>query len=88
MKNRIHRVTHLAPGESGVITEVSLDEGADPRLGEEGVRRLKALGFVPGKKVHVIRRGFPSGDPLAVRIGSATCALRRIEAAAIKITRG
>jgi ferrous iron transport protein A len=87
MKNRIHRVTHLAPGESGVITEVSLDEGADARLGEEGVRRLMELGFVPGERVRVVRRGFPSGDPIAVRIGTSTFALRRTEAAAIKITR-
>jgi ferrous iron transport protein A len=70
-----------------VITEVSLDEGADARLGEDGVRRLMELGFVPGERVRVVRRGFPSGDPIAVRIGTSTFALRRTEAAAIKITR-
>ncbi len=70
-----------------MITEVSLDEGADARLGEEGVRRLMELGFVPGERVRVVRRGFPSGDPIAVRIGTSTFALRRTEASAIKITR-
>ncbi|WP_297448322.1 FeoA family protein [Ferrovum sp.] len=87
MKNRIFRVTHMAPGESGTITQVSLDEGADVRLGEDGVRRLVELGFIPGEHLRVIRRGFPSGDPIAVRVGNSTFALRRIEAAAIKVIR-
>ncbi|NDU86348.1 MAG: ferrous iron transport protein A [Ferrovum sp.] len=87
MKTRTHRVTHLAPGESGIIAQVSLDEGADSRLGEDGVRRLVELGFVPGEHLRVIRRGFPSGDPIAVRVGNSTFALRRTEAAAIKVTR-
>ncbi len=86
MKPRVQRVTHLAPGESGLIVQVSLDEGVDRRMGEEGVRRLLELGFVPGEQVRVIRRGFPGGDPIAVRIGTSTFALRRIEASAIKIT--
>lgn len=87
MKNRTFRVTHMAPGESGIIAKVSLDEGADARLGADGLRRLTELGFVPGEHLRVIRRGFPSGDPIAVRVGNSTFALRRTEASAIKVVR-
>ncbi len=87
MKPSSFRVTHMAPGESGVITEVSLDDGADARLGEDGIRRLTELGFIPGERLRVIRRGFPSGDPIAVRVGNSTFALRRTEASAIKVSR-
>lgn len=87
MTTRTYRVSHLAPGDSGTITEVNLDEGADARLGADGIRRLTELGFIPGEHLRVIRRGFPSGDPIAVRVGNSTFALRRTEASAIKIIR-
>ena len=32
-------------------------------------------------------RGFPGGDPLVVRIGGSTFALRRAEAAAVRVMR-
>ncbi|MBS0391260.1 MAG: ferrous iron transport protein A [Comamonadaceae bacterium] len=42
--------------------------------------RLMEIGFLPGEPVSVIARGFPAADPLAVRVGQATFALRRHEA--------
>jgi ferrous iron transport protein A len=35
--------------------------------------------------VMVMTRGFPGGDPLVVRIGQSTFALRRDEAACVEI---
>lgn len=81
------RISQMALGESGVIVEVSLDAGADRRMNEDGIRRLQELGFVPGEAVTVVRRGFPGGDPLAVRVGTSLFALRRVEASAIKVAR-
>jgi ferrous iron transport protein A len=46
-------------------------------------RRLLELGFVPGESVEVIEQVWPGGDPLAVRLGNTTFALRRREASAI-----
>lgn len=86
-REAIARVSHMAPGESGVILEVGRDAGTDRRMTDEGVRRLQELGFVPGQRLTVVRRGFPSGDPLAVRIGTSLFALRRVEASAIRVTR-
>ena len=50
------------------------------------VLRLLELGFVPGERVQIVREGRPGGDPLAVRLGHTTFALRRSEAAFIQVT--
>ena len=49
--------------------------------------RLRDLGFVAGAHCEVIARMWPAGDPLVVRIGGSTFALRRAEAAAVRVTR-
>ncbi|BCN38175.1 hypothetical protein ALDI51_14940 [Alicycliphilus denitrificans] len=49
------------------------------------VLRLMEIGFLPGEPVSVIAKGFPTADPLAVRVGQATFALRRHEAAQILV---
>jgi ferrous iron transport protein A len=75
----------LPTGRTAKVSHVltpAADAGAD---GVDLALRLKELGFLPGEQVRVLHRGFPSGDPLAVRIGNATFALRRHEAALIAI---
>ncbi len=47
--------------------------------------RLLEIGFLPGEPVRVIARGLPGGDPLAVRVGHTTFALRRHEASMIRV---
>lgn len=47
--------------------------------------RLLEIGFLPGESVRVIAKGVPGGDPLAVRVGHTTFALRRHEAAMIRV---
>ncbi len=55
-------------------------------LGESAALRLRALGFDEGVTVEPLHKGvFGSADPIAVRIGRMTVALRRAQAAAIKI---
>jgi ferrous iron transport protein A len=51
----------------------------------EWARQLADIGFMPGEPVCVLRRGVPGGDPLVVRIGGSTFALRRAEAACIEV---
>ena len=48
--------------------------------------RLLEIGFLPGERVRVVARSFPGGDPLAVRVGRSTFALRRSEAALVRIS--
>ncbi|RZL09316.1 MAG: ferrous iron transport protein A [Rubrivivax sp.] len=51
----------------------------------EWAHRLAEIGFLPGEPLRLIARGLPGGDPLAVRIGSSTFALRRAEAACVRV---
>lgn len=51
------------------------------------LERLQELGFVPGELLRVVAIAFPSGDPIALRIGNTTFALRRHEAELIQVER-
>jgi len=44
---------------------------------------LEEIGFLPGETVAILARGAPGGDPLVVRVGDSTFALRRAEAACV-----
>ena len=57
-----------------VRSGISADEGGDIGL------RLLELGFVEGEPLRVIAHGYPGNEPIAVRIGKTTFALRRFEA--------
>ena len=55
-------------------------------LAEDEGKRLKALGVDEGAEVAVIHRGiFGTRDPIAIRIGRMTIALRRSHALAIEV---
>ena len=49
------------------------------------VRQLEEIGVLPGEPVCVMSRGLFGGDPLAVRVGLSTFALRRDEARCIEL---
>lgn len=49
---------------------------------------LEEIGFLPGEQVVLMARAQPGGDPLVVRVGSSTFALRRAEAACVQIGAG
>jgi ferrous iron transport protein A len=57
----------------------------DGVLPPELLHRLSEIGFLPGERVRVLARGVPGGTPLAVRVGTATFALRRIEARSVQV---
>jgi ferrous iron transport protein A len=52
---------------------------------DELERRLIELGFVAGAMVEILHEGLFGRDPIAIRLQSATIALRRREAAAILV---
>lgn len=59
---------------------------SDEPASQDALLRLMEIGFLPGEPVRIIATGFPQGDPLAVRIGQATFALRRQEAALVRVS--
>ena len=56
-----------------------------PHAAPEWARRLEEIGFIAGERVMLMARGLPGGDPLVVRIGQSTFALRRAEAACVRV---
>lgn len=75
-------LSELAKGQSARVVGV-VPSAAD--VPADLMRRLADLGFLPGERVHVLARGPLGGEPVAVRVGSATFALRRLEADCIRI---
>ena len=81
-------LAELRRGESGVVSGLNpaaLGKSAEER--DSMLSRLRDLGFIPGARCEVIARMWFGGDPVAVRVGGSTFALRRVEAAAVRITR-
>jgi ferrous iron transport protein A len=78
----------LRRGEVGVVTALvdasALPEGADAVA---LLSRLRDLGFTAGARCEVVARMWLGGDPLVVRIGGSTFALRRAEASAVRVQR-
>jgi ferrous iron transport protein A len=80
-------LAQLRKGESAIVSglvEVAGLAGED--TGAVLLARLRDLGFTPGARCEVIARMWLGGDPLVVRIGGSTFALRRAEAAAVRVT--
>jgi ferrous iron transport protein A len=79
-------LSSLRKGARGVVTDVRDDAQS---LGDEAhstvSRRLLELGFIPGEAIEVVEEIWPGGDPIAVRVGNTTFALRRREAVAVMV---
>ncbi len=73
----------LLAGKSATV--IHLAPAAPNGQGADVSRRLMELGFVPGERIRVLKRGVPGGEPIAVKVGESTFALRRFEAALISI---
>jgi len=71
----------LATGAPARVVSVSAANGAASDMG----RRLAELGFLPGEAVRIVARGLVAREPIAVRIGTGTFALRLFEAACIRV---
>jgi ferrous iron transport protein A len=65
-------------GETVVVSSVRSGDAASEG-GDLGLR-LVELGFIEGEPLRVVAHGFPGREPIAVRIGNTTFALRRFEA--------
>ena len=79
------RLDELPSHQWATVVNVAHPNGHDdPEL----TLRLTEIGFVPGEAVRIIASGVPGREPLAVRLGNTTFALRRHEAAFERVTPG
>jgi ferrous iron transport protein A len=75
------------------LHELALNEAASvlavaaPAHAPEWAGWLAEIGFIPGEPVHLLARAAPGGDPLVVRVGDSTFALRLAEAACVRVKR-
>ncbi|HCQ66403.1 MAG TPA: ferrous iron transport protein A [Rhodobacteraceae bacterium] len=70
-------------GFRGTVVSVLPIEGVGRLPADEMERRLVEMGFIEGAEIEIIHEGPIRRDPIAVRVGSATVALRRRDALAI-----
>ena len=77
----------VKPDGSGVVTDgVKLSPNPFDEIALEEALRLRALGVDVGSKLSVSHRGvFGGADPLALRVGRMTVALRRAHARAMQV---
>ncbi len=79
---QISNLSQLNKGDCATIMGLANGDDSKP----EPIRtRLLELGFLPGEKISIIAESFFGKDPIAVRIGNATFALRRLEASMIYV---
>lgn len=71
----------LTPGASGTVAEFV----GEPTSGSAMIDRLREIGFDEGLPVEVLHQSPFGKDPIAVRVGNMTVALRRKEANLITV---
>ena len=88
----INRCTDQAAGQAvntldhaSIGCALTVQQVEAPQLAPEWARWLEEIGFIAGERVMLMARGLPGGDPLVVRIGQSTFALRRAEAACVRV---
>jgi ferrous iron transport protein A len=73
-------LSDLRSGDDGVVDAVH-----DIGPGDSVARRLRDLGFVAGESVRLVTRAPLGGDPLLVQVGFTRFAIRRNEAARVRL---
>ena len=72
------------PGRTPAIVDCVEDHGPQDNI----ARRLRELGFVNGEEVEVVAKGPLGAEPLLVQVGFTRFALRRSEAARVRLRNG
>lgn len=74
----------LSAGKGCVVKSLSASADGDHEK-KSILRRLMEIGFVPGERIRMLRRGV-NGGPLAIKVGQSTFALRLFEAAMVSVS--
>jgi len=71
--------------ELPLYARAQVENVSDVQTNDAVARRLRELGFVPGEPVQLVARGPVGAEPLLVQIGFTRFALRRSEAARVRV---
>lgn len=74
---RLSELPNFTPAVVETVEHLSADDSI--------ARRLADLGFVPGETVRITASGPVGADPLLVQVGFTRFALRRSEAARVRV---
>ena len=75
----------LTLADAAVGEVFTVDKVLAPAGAPEWAEQLQDIGFLSGERVAIMARGLPGGDPLVVRVGLSTYALRLVEAACVRV---
>ena len=75
--NSLNEVPVETLDRASIVQALTVLQVQAPPAAPEWVRWLEEIGFIVGEHVMPMERGLPGGDPLVVRIGQSTFALRR-----------
>ena len=78
---------HVTLSELPPRTPVTVESVEDRQPNDPVARRLRELGFVAGEQVEIVARGPFGAEPLLVQVGYTRFALRRSEAARVRVAR-
>jgi ferrous iron transport protein A len=76
----IKKLADISIGQKCVVRQLVAPSGMP-----EWLTQLEDIGFIAGEPVTLMARGAFGGDPLVVRIGLSTFALRKAEAACVLV---
>lgn len=77
---------HLCLADASVGEIFTINKVLASAAAPEWAAQLEDIGFLAGERVSIMARGLPGGDPLVVRVGLSTFALRLVEAACVLVT--
>ena len=81
-------LSDLNKGDKATILGFEAARCKDIEFAQDLEDRLLEIGFEEGLDVKILHEGPISRDPIAVRIGQMTVALRRMEADAVRVSNG
>jgi ferrous iron transport protein A len=82
----MNQVSNLTLDRASIGKTYVINDIRPPSEVPEWARALEEIGFIPGERVTLMARGVPGGDPLSIRVGMSTFALRRAEAQCVHIS--
>ncbi len=80
ISTELKKLADMAIGEKCVVRQLLAPSGMP-----EWQAQLEDIGFIAGEPATLMARGAFGGDPLVVRIGLSTFALRKAEAACVLV---